>query len=179
MELPETFCILDTEFTAWEGSQENNWSKDGEEKELIQISVLLLRKCKNYLFIIDDLNLFVNQKKPNYRYITNLTNITNEKLKEKGISFDEAMNKLYNFTSYVDNKIKIYSYGNDYSIIKENLDLNKYDKSHKYYKWESSFYDLKPILENYNIPTSEYTSGTLYKYFNLSEKQMYIILSGM
>ena len=80
------------------------------------------------------------------------------------------MNKLYNFTSYVDNKIKIYSYGNDYSIIKENLDLNKYDKSHKYYKWESSFYDLKPILENYNIPTSEYTSGTLYKYFNLSEK---------
>ena len=25
--LPETFIILDTEYTSWEGSQKRNWSK--------------------------------------------------------------------------------------------------------------------------------------------------------
>lgn len=172
MELPETFCLFDSEYTAWEGSQESNWSKDGEEKELIQVSVILVRKCKNHLFIADDLNLYIKSKiNPVLSdYITKLTGITNEKLEEEGLSFDEAMNKLFEFCTYNDNKIKIYSYGNDYDIIKENLKLNKYDQNHKYYKWESSFYDLVQLLKNYNIPTNEYTSGTLYRYFNLSPK---------
>jgi len=171
MELPETFCLFDTEYTAWEGSQETKWSKYGEEKELIQLSALLLRKCKNHIFIVDQLNLFVKPKKnPKLsNYIIKLTGITNKKLFENGISFDEAMNKFYKFSTFSDTKIKIYSYGNDYSIIKENLNLNKYDKNHKYYDWETSFFDLKHILEKYNIPTSDYTSGTLYKYFNISE----------
>ena len=102
MELPETFCLIDTEYTAWEGSQETKWSKDGEEKELIQLSALLLRKCKNHIFIVDELNLFVKPKiNPKLsNYITKLTGITNKKLFENGISFDEAMNKFYKFTPF-------------------------------------------------------------------------------
>ena len=38
--LPDTFIIFDTEFTAWEGSMERKWSGENEYKELIQISTL-------------------------------------------------------------------------------------------------------------------------------------------
>ncbi len=171
MELPEIFCLFDTEFTAWEGSQETGWSKNGEEKEIIQMSAILVKRFENKLFIIDDLNLYV---KPNINkilsdYITNLTGITNKKIDDDGIHFMDAIEKFYKFCFYNNKNIQIFSYGNDYSIIKENLKLNNVNIDSKYFKWEKSFYDIRDILEKYNIPTKEYTSGTLYKYFNINE----------
>ena len=45
--LPETFIIFDTEFTAWKGSQERDWSGENEERELVQIGALKVKKLKN------------------------------------------------------------------------------------------------------------------------------------
>ena len=42
--LPDTFIIFDTEFTAWEGSMERNWSGENEYRELVQISAFRIKK---------------------------------------------------------------------------------------------------------------------------------------
>ena len=42
--LPDTFIIFDTEFTAWEGSQERKWSGENEFRELVQISAIRVKK---------------------------------------------------------------------------------------------------------------------------------------
>ena len=38
--IPSKFILFDTEFTAWEGSQNRNWSLCWEHRELISISAL-------------------------------------------------------------------------------------------------------------------------------------------
>ena len=42
MKLPKKFVIYDTEFTSWKGSQERNWSKPNEYRELVAIGALLI-----------------------------------------------------------------------------------------------------------------------------------------
>lgn len=40
--LPNKIIIFDTEFTAWEGSQDRNWSRPNEFQEIVQIGALLV-----------------------------------------------------------------------------------------------------------------------------------------
>ena len=148
MKLPNVFCLLDTEFTAWKGSQENNWSKEGEEKEIIQISAMKIIYKNSRFEILDKFNIFVKPKINTILsdYIMELTGITNEKIKKKGISFNKAIDKLYNFCSHNNKLLNVYSYGNDFHIIENNLILNCYEKNHKFYKWNVNHFDLRKIL---------------------------------
>ena len=50
--LPEKFIIFDTEYTAWEGSQERNWSGDNEYMELVQIGALKVIKTPSTIKIV-------------------------------------------------------------------------------------------------------------------------------
>ena len=49
------YIVFDTEFTSWEGSMENNWSREGEHRELVQIGALKISDGK----IIDKLDILV------------------------------------------------------------------------------------------------------------------------
>ena len=165
----DTFIIFDTEFTAWEGSQKRNWSLCWEHKELISISALKIKKTKNKLEIIDKLNYYIQPRinKQLSTYIINLTKITQNKIDTMGYDFEIVMEKFYTFSK----NLELYSYGNDYSIIQENLDLYKIDIDSKYRTWNNSFLDIRFIFQSYGINTSNYTSGTVYKHFNLKPKQ--------
>ena len=161
----DIFILFDTEFTAWEGSQKRNWSLCWEHKELISISALKIKKTKNRLEIIDKFNCYIkpriNQNLSSH--IINLTGITQYKINNEGIAFIIAMDKFYTFSK----NIKLYSYGNDYLVIQENLDLYKIDIDSKFRLWITSFFDIRPIFQSYNINTSKYTSGNIYKHYNL------------
>jgi len=37
-DLPPRFVVFDTEFTAWKGSRERNWSGPNEHREIVQIA---------------------------------------------------------------------------------------------------------------------------------------------
>jgi inhibitor of KinA sporulation pathway (predicted exonuclease) len=165
----DIFIIFDTEFTAWEGSQKRNWSLCWEHKELISISALKIKKTKNKLEIIDKLNCYIQPRinKQLSTYITNLTGITQNKIDTMGYDFEIVMEKFYTFSK----NLELYSYGNDYSIIQENLDLYKIDIDSKYRSWNNSFFDIRFIFQSYGINTSNYTSGTVYKHFNLKPNQ--------
>ena len=112
------YILFDTEFTAWKNSKKDNWSKPNEYREIIQIAAFKINNGK----LIDTLNLYIkpNINKKLSNFITKLTGITNNKLNKDGVTFKTAINKFYDFSKYY----KLYSYGNDYDVIKENLLLN-------------------------------------------------------
>ena len=158
------YILFDTEYTSWEKSQKNNWSKPTEYREIIQIAAFKIKNGE----IIDTLNIYVkpNINKKLSKYITKLTGITNHKINTEGISFKKAIAIFYDFSKYH----TLYSYGNDYHVIKENLLLNDYDKKSKYMKraWMNKFNDFKDILKkNSTIDPAKYTSGTIFKAFNI------------
>ena len=97
--LPDTFIILDTEYTSWKGSQERNWSKENEYKELVQIAAIKIKKTQKTLKLVKKINIYVKPKKnPQLSdYFINLTNISQETIDKKGIKFKEAMKKIYIF----------------------------------------------------------------------------------
>ena len=63
----------------------------------------------------------------------------------------------------------MFSYGNDYDVMKYNLKLNSINKKSRFYKWEKKFYDIRPIFDFY-VDTSKYSSGTIYKAFDIDSK---------
>jgi DNA polymerase III alpha subunit (gram-positive type) len=156
------YILFDTEFTSWKNSKKNNWSKSNEYREIIQIAAFKINNGE----IIDKLNLFI---KPTFnkklsKYIINLTGITNEKIRKNGISFKKAIDIFYNFSKYY----PLYSYGNDYDVIKENLILYEINSSKYLKKWKIKFNDFQHILKKKsNIDPTKYTSGTIYKAFNI------------
>jgi len=170
--LPEKFIIFDTEYTAWEGSQERNWSDDDEYMELVQIGALKVVKTPRTIKIVKKFNIYIKPKKnPELsEYFINLTGITQNIVDKKGVTFNEAMKQFYNFCKTKNNvKLPMFSYGNDYDIIKYNLKLNSVNKKSRFYKWEKKFYDIRPIFDCY-VDTSDYTSGTIYKAFKITKK---------
>ena len=61
--LPEKFIIFDTEYTAWEGSQERNWSDDDEYMELVQIGALKVIKTPRTIKIVKKLQSLIVKKR--------------------------------------------------------------------------------------------------------------------
>ena len=140
--LPDTFIIFDTEFTAWEGSMERNWSGENEYKELIQISAFRIKKKGDTIGITKKINIYVLPRinRNLSDYFIKLTGITQEIIDKKGIPFKQAMAEFYRFCkNEKDEKYPLYSMGNDYDVIKENLKLNSINKRSRFYKWEKSF----------------------------------------
>ena len=186
------YILFDTEYTAWKNSLKTNWSKEGQYKEIIQISALKINNNK----IIDNLNLYVKPvKNPKLSsYIIRLTGITNNKLKKDGISFEKAIHLFYNFAK----GYKLYSYGNDYSIIYENLKIHSIDKNLKIHSidkkkntkyftqsFKNKFYDYIDLIKKYEMKTktkiniSLYTIGTLYKAFDINMGKKHKIHNSM
>ena len=160
--------LFDTEFTAWDGSVKRNWSKKNEYKELVQLAALKIKIGKK-IKIIDKFNIIVKPVKNPLlsQYFIKLTGITNNNVKNKGVSFKKCIREFYSFCKYNNKLVNIYSYGNDYVILKENMDYNKIPKKSKFRSWEKLFFDIKPIFNLYGINTNKYTSGTVYKSLNI------------
>ena len=170
--LPETFIIFDTEYTAWKESQNRNWSGENEERELVQIGALKVKKLKTTIKVIKKLNIYIKPRiNPTLSdYFIKLTEIEQTTVDKKGMTFKEAMKIFYRFCKNKnEEKFNLYSYGNDYHVIKENLKLNSINKKSKFYRWERKFFDIRPFFEPY-VDVKKYSSGTLYKAFKLKPK---------
>lgn len=167
--LPNEFIIFDTEFTAWEGSMQRNWNKDYEKKELVQISGLKIKKIDNSLRVIDTINIFIKPKVNPVlsKYFIDLTGITQRLIESYGVHFLIGINYFYKFSKNDNNEfLPMYSYGNDYSVIKENLIIHNFKHNSRFYNWGNHFYDIKTFFKDY-VNVHEYTSGNLYKAFNI------------
>lgn len=167
--LPETFIIFDTEFTSWEGSMERNWSGENEHRELVQISAIRVKKKGGSISITKKINLYVKPliNKNLSDYFTKLTGISQDLLDDKGLSFKQAIKMFYQFCKNSKNeKFNLYSMGNDYDVIKENLKIHSVNKKSRFYKWEKKFIDIAPFFSRV-ININNYSSGTIYKAFDI------------
>ena len=167
--LPETFIIFDTEFTSWEGSMERNWSGENEHRELVQISAIRVKKKGGSISITKKLNLYVKPliNKNLSEYFTNLTGISQDVLDDKALPFKQAIKIFYQFCKNSKNeKYNLYSMGNDYDVIKENLRIHSVNKKSRFYKWEKKFVDIRPFFSRV-ININNYSSGTIYKAFDI------------
>ena len=117
----ESIVIFDTEWTAWPGSDERNWSGPGEYREVVQIGAVRLNRQYDEIEAID---LIV---RPKYNpilsdYFIELTGISQHRLDREGRPFPAAMAQFAAFlTSYA---TVAYSNGADEDILRENLALN-------------------------------------------------------
>lgn len=155
--------IWDTEFTSWEGCNENGWDEeDGEYKELIQIGAC---KVDNEKYSIVDTFEVIIKPRINSElseYIQDLTGITQSRIDYEGIDFEEAIDKFEDFCG----RERRYSFGDDLDIFKYNSDLYDCDIEVS----SDHYYDIRDLLKGLSIPTDEYTSGELYKYHDLDVK---------
>ena len=116
--------IFDTEFTAWEGSQQRDWSEPWEHRELIQLAAVKVD-------IDGQLNVEITQSfneliKPvlNPRlsdYIVKLTGINQSILDDMGIDFGSALSSFHQFCEQ--GSIPCYAWGSDGNILIENCGL--------------------------------------------------------
>ena len=124
--LSSTFVIYDTEYTAWEGSRENNWKRSGEYREIIEIGAVRALLSSNRIIVKEEFNVLV---KPIINpklspYITKLCGISQEMIDKKGVYFDIAWEKLLKFTKGAG---KALSFGEDNLILEENHIFNNID----------------------------------------------------
>jgi len=112
--------IYDLEFTTWPGAHERSWTEKDEYREIIRIGAISIDL--DSLQEVEALDIYV---KPSVNpilsdYCARLTDITNEQIQAEGIALHEALHK---FVGFVGEK-KLFSYGDDVTVILENLWLN-------------------------------------------------------
>lgn len=169
MEFNHEFIIFDTEFTATQGSMKRKWK--GEHKEIIQIGALKIRKTYT-LKIIDRISILIKPKKKPMlsKYIIRLTGITQNQMDKKGVSLKEGLKLFYRFCKDKNrDNLSLFSYGNDYGIIKLNLKNSNTPKKSKFYTWEKYFYDIKDFFKDY-VDVHKYSSGDLAKIFKIKRR---------
>ena len=170
IENKKEFILFDTEYTAWEGSMQRNWSGENEYRELVKISAIKVKRSKEEKLEIEDkVDIFV---KPTINpilseYFTKLTGIEMRDVEEYGVDLEEAIEILYEFSLNENQEyIDLYSYGNDFGIIEENVELKNLNL--KFIKdWKKKFHNIREYFEKNGVDTSKYTSGSLYKHYSI------------
>ncbi len=118
--------VFDTEYTAWEGSKQHDWSRTllngiREHKEIVQIAALRINP-ETLQPVADPFSVFtiplINRKLS--QYFIDLTGITQEMLTDYGVSFDYGLRQ---FQAYAEGSI-LAAFGTDPQILNINTKIN-------------------------------------------------------
>lgn len=155
--------IWDTEYTSWKGCNENGWDKNKNQyKELVQIGAILIdaRRYEIKKEFSSFIKPQINSKLSNF--FIKLTGI-----KQKDVdSADNPEKVIGSFLKFVKN-YDCYSYGNDYTIIMENIKLNKLKiKANK-----NKYHDVRKIFDKQGIPTEKFNSSSITVAFGVKNKE--------
>lgn len=155
--------IYDTEFTAWEGSTQRNWSLDWEHREIIQIAAAKIDVSSNGVRVISSFNALVKPViNPTLSdYIIQLTGIEQQMLDEMGIDYPSALQQLYIFSQ--EGTLPCYSWGNDKHVLIDNCLLNAIEMP----QFSADFYNLNTTIRKANIDGAQFCSGELANYLGL------------
>ncbi|MBN1778925.1 MAG: exonuclease domain-containing protein [Candidatus Buchananbacteria bacterium] len=162
-ELPKQIIILDTEYTAWEGSWERDWKLPDEHREIVQVAALKI-DTEN-LRELDSLSIFVRPRIKDQLsdYFINLTAITQDQIDRHGIDFALALEKFQKFIG----ELNVYSFGGDQKVFKENCELYKI----KYPFDDSKFFDMRDYFIARGVDATKYQSGNITEAFGIEPKE--------
>lgn len=165
------FVIYDTEYTTWEGALKRNWSGPNEYRELVKLSALKI-EIKDDIKIVDTFDILCKpQKNPILSdYFVDLTGITNFDINNKGVSFINSLNNFLEFSTENNKLLNCYCYGSnlgiDADMLLENMDLCNIENEIVKIWLNSQHYDINILFKKYTN-VNKYSSGTIYKAFNI------------
>jgi inhibitor of KinA sporulation pathway (predicted exonuclease) len=139
--------VYDLEFTAWEGSMANRWSRPGEFTELVQIGAA---KVDAQTFaVLDEMDVLVQPRlNPVLSdYLVGLTGITNEEIAAQGVDFTKAYGDFLKFSA----GCMTLAFGTDDLIFVDNLRL--YGLSG--FAPPPPFINLRPWFNANGVPTAK------------------------
>jgi DNA polymerase III epsilon subunit-like protein len=151
--------LYDTEFTAWEGSQERDWAGPDEFREIIQIGAVRVDPGRDFA----EITRFARVVRP-WRYpvlsdyVTALTGITNATVASEGVSFADAYRAFEEFT---DGR-HCYAFGFDYKVLCENCGLNVISAPQT-----DRFHNLRPFLGRLDTGLPALATGDLPAYLGI------------
>lgn len=159
------FVIVDTEFTAWQGSNKRGWSLDWEHQEIVQIAALKIGydKQSNSFKQLGEFNQFVRPViNPILSdYFIELTGITQSVVDEYGVGFDDALD-LFNHFCEAEQTVLI-SWGRDDIVLNRNISLNKLSSV----LLPTKHCNLRAALANSGLPIAGVNSGGLAGHFGI------------
>lgn len=139
--------VYDLEFTAWEGSLANRWSRPGEFTELVQIGAVRVNaetfavEAEMDVLVRPRLNPALSE------YFTGLTGITNDDLAARGVDFAKAYSDFLDFAC----GCTTMAFGTDNLIFVDNIrlyGLNGFAAS-------PPFINLRPWFNANGLPTAK------------------------
>lgn len=149
--------IYDTEFTAWPGSKQRQWSGEGEAREIIQLAAIKVTIDNQQLKTVASLNVLVKplQNPQLSDYIQQLTGIQQSVLDDHGVDFVSCAELFYEFTENA--SLPCFSWGPDQQVLMENFRINHLTWDHQ----KPHFVDLKSQLLTLNLDFKDCISGEL------------------
>jgi inhibitor of KinA sporulation pathway (predicted exonuclease) len=116
--------IFDLEFTAWEGSVQNGWTRPGEFREVVQIGAVRLSPLN--LKPLDEFEILIQPRlNPVLSgFFSELTGITNEQLARRGVDFITGYRAFLDFADGA----QLWAHGRDDLVIAANLRLYGWDR---------------------------------------------------
>jgi inhibitor of KinA sporulation pathway (predicted exonuclease) len=115
--------VFDLEFTAWAGSMESRWTRDGEHAEVVQIGAVKLDA--ETLKITGEFECLVRPRvNPALsQYLVDLTGISNAMLEARAVDFITAYRAFLDFVG----PWPMWAFGRDDLIFADNLKLYAWD----------------------------------------------------
>ncbi|MCY7295683.1 3'-5' exonuclease [Alteromonas sp. a30] len=153
----QEFVIYDTEFTAWAGSKERQWSEPWEHREIIQLAAVKVQILDNALKIIESFNeLVIPSINPQLSdYISKLTGIEQNTLHNLGVDFPSVLKQFWQFCG--NGQLPAFSWGDDAKILRENCQLT----NTAFPSFALGLFDIKERLQQQNINFPNTYSGQL------------------
>ncbi|MBE0696439.1 MAG: exonuclease domain-containing protein, partial [Anaerolineaceae bacterium] len=160
--MTQKLILFDTEYTAWEGSQQRRWSEAWEHREIIQIAAVRVALSGGMVEEASFNRLVRPQKNPILsEYIRGLTGISQAAVDSEGVPFAEAF---ADFTRFIgEGAYPLFSWGDDPGVLRENCELGGLP----FPVFEGGFHDIRDVLENSGIQTAQYSSGTVWQALEL------------
>ena len=151
------FVVLDTEFTAWQGSMQRQWSESWEHREIIQIAAVKVQANGTHIRIVDTLNELVQPViNPQLSdYVMALTGIAQHTLDNTAVDFPSSLQQFWHFCR--NGTLPVVSWGNDGVVLQENCQLQAVAMP----VFSGGFHDLKTQLRAQHIAFDNVNSGRL------------------
>lgn len=151
-----TIVFWDTEFTSWEGCNENGWARsEGQYREIIQIGAVKRKDNGETETFNRYVRPIINQKLS--EYIQKLTGIS-----QTDVDGAEPLDSVWRDFEKWRNGVDAYSWGNDITVVEENFELYDLEKARLN---KEQYHDIRPKFRSEGVPVDEFTSGELYTYF--------------
>lgn len=150
--------VFDLECTAWPGSLEHGWSREGEAREVIEIGAVRAEETT-----LKEEDVFTQLVRPLLNpllsdYITGLTGITQGMIDAEEAAFPDALSRFLHWSG----DATFLSWGRDIDILNENCELHGLPPLP-----EERFLDARTFFYRAGIDADRYHSSSILSAFGI------------